>query len=60
MSARKKLNSAYVFGSLFTAGVFGVIGGSWLMFLIVLIVLLVFHRYEGNIRLDNDFKSPRS
>ena len=50
MSARKKLNTAYVGGSLVMSAVFGLLAESWLVFVIVLIVVLAFHFYEGNIR----------
>ena len=58
MSARKKLNSAYVGGSLVTAAAFGLLAGSWWVFALVLIVLLACNFYEGNIRIDKDFKPP--
>ena len=50
MSARKKLNTAYVGGAIVAAGVFGALATSWAVFFAVLIVLLAFHLYEGNIR----------
>ena len=58
MSARKKLNTAYVGGSLVMSAVFGLLAESWLVFVIVLIVVLAFHFYEGNIRIDKDLKPP--
>jgi hypothetical protein len=58
MSARKKLNSAYVGGSLVISGMFGLMAQSWAVFVLVLIVVLAFHFYEGNIRIDKDLKPP--
>ena len=58
MSARKKLNSAYVGGSLVTATVFGLLAQSWLIFGFVLIVLLACNFHEGNIRPTKTWK-PR-
>ena len=54
MSARKKLNTAYVAGSLVMSGAFGMMAESWLVFGILLIILLAFHVYEGNIRSKHD------
>ena len=53
MSARKKLNTAYLTGSILMAAAFGGMAESWLVFVIVLIVLVGFHLYEGNIRTKN-------
>ena len=50
MSARKKLNSAYVAGSLVLAGAVGLMTQSWTVFLVLLILLLIANLYEGNIR----------
>jgi hypothetical protein len=54
MSARKKLNSAYVCGSLVMAGACGLFVGSWWVFIVVLGVLLACNFYEGNIRSKRD------
>jgi len=50
MSARKKLNSAYVGGSIILSGAIGLMAESWLAFLVLLTHLLAVHLYEGNIR----------
>ena len=50
MSARKKLNSAYIGGSLVLSGAIGLLAQSWLAFLVLLALLLAAHLYEGNIR----------
>jgi hypothetical protein len=50
MSARKKLNSSYVGGSLVLSGAIGLMTQSWAVFLVLLILLLAIHLYEGNIR----------
>lgn len=50
MSARKKLNSAYIGGSVVLSGAIGLMAQSWLVFCILLILLLAVHLYEGNIR----------
>jgi hypothetical protein len=54
MSARKKLNTAYIGGSIAMAAAFGAMAESWLVFVVVLVVLLSFHLYEGNIRTKKD------
>jgi hypothetical protein len=56
MSARKKLNTAYVTGSLVVAGFIGLMTQSLAVFVIVLAVLVALHFYEGNIRIDKGFK----
>lgn len=50
MSARKKLNNAYVTGGLIVAAVFGLMAQSWLVFFILLALSIVANYYEGNIR----------
>ena len=50
MSARKKLNSAYVVGSLVLSGVVGLMTESWIAFFILLALSLASNFYEGNIR----------
>lgn len=55
MGARQKLNRASVNGSLFIAGVIGVIAQSWIVFLIALALSLALAVLAGDIR----FKSQR-
>ena len=54
MSARKKLNTAYIGGSIVMAGAFGMMAGSWLVFVVVLAILVAFQLYEGNIRPEKE------
>jgi len=48
--ARQKLNSAYVTGSLFVAGIVGLATRSWIVFLIVAAVLIAGGFNDGTIR----------
>ena len=50
MGAKQKLNAAHVDGTWFVAGVIGLITGSWPIFVLALIVLVVGSIYAGNIR----------
>ncbi|MEQ8785614.1 MAG: hypothetical protein RIC55_04925 [Pirellulaceae bacterium] len=50
MSARHKLNVAFVNGALIVAGVVGMAFRSWLVFLIVAVVLVVGAIYAGDVR----------
>jgi hypothetical protein len=50
MNARKKLNWAYVNGTLVIAGTLGVVTGSWLVFLAPAGVLTVVNLASGAIR----------
>lgn len=50
MSAREKLNVAYLNGCLIAAAVFGVLLQSWIAFLIALIVGVVCALHAGDIR----------
>jgi hypothetical protein len=50
MSARTKLNTAYITASVVAAGVISWLTGSWAFFGISLAILLVLHLYEGNLR----------
>jgi hypothetical protein len=52
LSARHKLNQAYVTGCVLLAGVAGYLSGSWLVFGIALAVLLAANLYSGDIRPD--------
>jgi hypothetical protein len=56
MYARQKLNIGFITGSLLMATAFGAMAESWLVFVIVLIVLVVFHVYQGDIRPGKDPK----
>lgn len=51
MSARQKLNSAHINGSLIVAGVIGLGAQSWLVFLLALGVLVALATSTGGIRL---------
>jgi hypothetical protein len=53
MGARTKLNMAAINGSIIIAAVVGAALGSWLVFWIVAIVLIVGDLYVGSIRLNN-------
>jgi hypothetical protein len=46
MSIRRKLNMAYLSGSIAIAGAFGLMAESWWLFAIVLVALLAFRCYE--------------
>jgi hypothetical protein len=50
MSARTKLNTAYITASVVVAGVIGWLTGSWAFLGISLAILLILHLCEGNIR----------
>ncbi len=50
VGAKQKLNAANVNGALIVAGVIGLITGSWPIFVLALIVLVVGSIYAGNIR----------
>lgn len=50
MGARKKLNQAYVTGSLLVAGVIGLATESLVVFIVALAILLVGNLYTGEIR----------
>ena len=51
MSARKKLNVAFLNGSVIVAAVVGLLFGSWAAFALVLALLLVGSLLAGEIRL---------
>lgn len=50
MNARKKLNVAYFNGCVIAAGMIGLTFGSWLIFLLALIVLMIGNLNSGGIR----------
>jgi hypothetical protein len=50
-SARNKLNTAYIHGSLIIAGLIGAIGESWNIFILVAAVLTATSVVGGEIRL---------
>jgi hypothetical protein len=50
MGARKKLNGAFLTGSLVTAGLAGLVSGSWLVFGLGLALLVGIDCVSGNIR----------
>jgi hypothetical protein len=59
MSARQKLNGAYVNGSLFLAIIAGWVAESWLVFFLVLFVLLGLNLSLGEIRPTNTGRHGR-
>lgn len=52
MSARDKLNRAYLNGALLVAGVFGVIGQSWSIFVMAAVLLSLLSVATGEVRLS--------
>ena len=50
MTAKHKLNGAYLNGSLLTAAAVGLASGSWLVFLAVAILLIGAAMHDGSIR----------
>jgi len=50
MGARKKLNGAYLTGSLLVAGAAGLATGSLVVFMVALAALVVINFVDGNIR----------
>jgi hypothetical protein len=50
MNARQKLNLAYINGAVVISGVVGLLAGSWGVFCLALIVLVVIHLGSGGIR----------
>jgi hypothetical protein len=50
MNARNKLNVAYVNGSLFFAGIIGLLTQSWVIFGVALVALLIVNLCSGDIR----------
>lgn len=50
MGARKKLNQAFIGGSLIMATAAGAVAQSWAVFLIAAIVLIALSLYAGDIR----------
>jgi hypothetical protein len=50
MGVRQKLNQAFFNGSLFLAGVAGVVSESWWFFVVVLLALLALNLGTGEIR----------
>ena len=52
MGARKKLNSAYLTGSVLVAGLIGYTAGSWGVFVLALAVLVASNLVSGDVRLD--------
>lgn len=50
MSARRKLNRAYVNGSFIVAGIAGMATGSWVVFLVAAGILLTLNVANGEIR----------
>ncbi len=50
MGARQKLNDAYIVGSIFVATAVGYLFGSWIVFFVVAIALILLSLLGGNIR----------
>jgi phage-related holin len=50
MSARQKLNAAFLNGSLIVAAVVGWLFGSWAVFALILVLLVVGNLVAGEIR----------
>ena len=50
MSARHKLNSAYLTGSAIIAAILGAMAGSWLVFVVTFAMLAALDMHAGNIR----------
>ena len=50
MGARKKLNTAYVTGSLVLSAVLGLAAQSWAVFFVLLVLMLAANFYESNLR----------
>jgi hypothetical protein len=50
MGARNKLNAAHWNGNLIIAGLAGAATGSWLVFAIGLVILVILDVYSGGIR----------
>jgi hypothetical protein len=50
MGAKKKLNVAYVNGSLLIAGLAGLAAASWVVFVTVFAISVALNWYAGNIR----------
>jgi hypothetical protein len=55
-SARNKLNTAYIHGSLIIAGLIGAIGESWNIFLLTAAVLTATSVLGGEIRLKQQHR----
>lgn len=50
MGARQKLNQIHLVGSAVVAAILGWLTGSWMVFFIVLVILLVLCCFTGDIR----------
>lgn len=50
MTAKHKLNSAYIQGTLVIAAMVGILTESWLVFLLVAVVLISAGMHDGSIR----------
>jgi hypothetical protein len=50
MSAKQKLNAAYFLGAALTAGLIGLLVGSWTVFGVALAALLVANCHAGDLR----------
>jgi ABC-type Co2+ transport system permease subunit len=50
LSARKKLNVAFINGALVVAALIGIVFRSWTVFLIVAVVLVIGAIYGGDVR----------
>jgi hypothetical protein len=50
MGARNKLNAAHMNGVLIMAGLAGLLTGSWLVFAVGFVILVIFGVHSGGIR----------
>jgi hypothetical protein len=50
MNARHKLNQAYLLGNVMLAAIAGVLCGSWTVFVVVVVLLVVLSMHAGEIR----------
>jgi F0F1-type ATP synthase assembly protein I len=59
MSARRKLNAAFFNGSLIVAALVGWLFGSWTVFALILVVLVIGNFVAGEIRPDRRHRDNR-
>ncbi len=58
MSARNRLNEAYLFAAVFWGAIFGAACNSWIVFVVTTGVLTVMHVVGGSIRLRRPHARP--
>jgi hypothetical protein len=59
MSARTKLNVAFLNGSVIAAAVIGLLFQSWALFILILVVLVIGNLVAGEIRPDSRSRDRR-